>query len=100
MSRAFIGLGSNVGDRLGQLAQALQALSATAGVRVRQLASIYETDPVGGPPQPCYLNTVVELDTVLTPPELFAALKRIEQQLGRVPAERWGPRAIDLDLLL
>ena len=101
MSRVFIGIGSNEGDRLGHISRAVKALNATPALRVLQLAPITETEPVGGPPQDPYLNTAVELDTALTPFDLLRALKEIEQRLGRQPTgERWGPRPIDLDILL
>ena len=101
MSRVFLGLGSNVGDRLAMLSDAVRLLHTVAGIRVLQLAPIYETEPVGGPPQEEFLNTVVEIETVLTPQALLGQLKAVERQLGRQPsAERWGPRVIDLDLLL
>lgn len=101
MARVFLGVGSNLGDRLANLSRAVQRLGETAGVRVVQMATIYETQPVGGPPQEDFLNTVVEIDTGLPPRELLAALKRLEAQLGRTPSrERWEPRVIDLDILL
>jgi len=100
MGRVFIGLGSNQGDRLTAISGAVRALSTLEGVRVVQMAMIVETEPVG-PPQGPYLNTVVELDTARAPEELLRALQDIERQLGRVPSpQRWGPRVIDLDLLL
>jgi 2-amino-4-hydroxy-6-hydroxymethyldihydropteridine diphosphokinase len=101
MSRVFIGLGSNEGDRLAHLDRAIKALAATRGGRLVQLASIRETAPVGGPPQGPYLNTVVEMETPLTPQRLLATLQAIERDLGRAPSTaRWGPRPIDLDILL
>ena len=100
-NRVFIGVGSNEGDRLAHIASAIKALGAVDGVHVLQTATIIETEAVGGPPQGPYLNTVVEIDAALAPRELLSALKAIEQQLGRKPeSERWGPRPIDLDLLL
>jgi 2-amino-4-hydroxy-6-hydroxymethyldihydropteridine diphosphokinase len=96
LTEAFIGLGSNVGDRLGYLRRAVSALRALGEVRV---SSVYETDPVG-PPQDPFLNAVASLETVLAPHDLLVALKKIEADLGRIPRERWGPREIDLDLLL
>jgi len=100
-NQVFIGIGSNQGDRAANISQAVASLGAVDGVRVVQTATVIETEAVGGPPQGPYLNTVVELDTVLAPRELLSALKAIEQQLGRNPeSERWGPRPIDLDLLL
>ena len=101
MSRVFIGVGSNEGDRLATISSAIKQLGRLPGIAVTQMATILETEPVGGPPQGPYLNTVVELDTTLAPRELLAALKRLEQACGRVPsAARWAPRPLDLDLLL
>ena len=101
MARAFIGIGSNEGDRLAHISKAIQVLGSLRSTRVVQMAMIAETEPVGGPPQGSYLNTVVELETGLAPLELLGALKDIEQQLGRAPSDvRWGPRPMDLDVLL
>lgn len=101
MARVFLGIGSNEGDRLANISQATRQLRAFAQIELVQMATIIETEPVGGPPQPDFLNTVVEVDTGLSPQELLAALKRVEQQLGRQPdSARWGPRVIDLDILL
>ena len=100
MARVFIGIGSNEGDRLEHVSRAIQRLSHTPGIQVSRMATIYDTEPLG-PPQPEYLNTVIELDTALSPQQLLDALKLLERQLGRVPsAKRWGPRVIDLDILL
>ncbi len=98
-TRAFLGLGSNLGDRLANLQQAVDLLNAAAGVRVTRTSRVYETDPVGGPPQPDYLNAVIEVETVLPARELLAACGRVERRLGRVCDVRWGPRAIDVDVL-
>ena len=98
MTVAYIGLGSNLGDRLGYLQAALAALS-TRGLEPAGVSSVYESDALG-PPQPDYLNAVVSVSTSLTPRELLEALKTIEAELGRHDDERWGPREIDLDLLL
>ena len=97
--RVFVGLGSNVGDRLGSLRAAVSALRACEGVEVVATSSVYETDPVG-PEQPDFLNAVVELSTEVAAEELLRRFRTIESDLGRVPRERWGPREIDLDLLL
>lgn len=99
MTVAYVGLGSNVGDRLGFLRDAIAALDAEPGVQVRRCSPVYETDPIG-PPQPDYLNAVVEVEASLGPHDLLDALKAVERSVGRTPAERWGPREIDLDLLL
>ena len=100
-SRAFLGIGSNEGERLANISTALRALNAVSGVRVTQMATIIETEPIGGPPQGPYLNTVAELETILSPSELLAALQEIERRLGRRPSsQRWAPRPLDLDVLL
>jgi 2-amino-4-hydroxy-6-hydroxymethyldihydropteridine diphosphokinase len=96
MTRAFAGIGSNVGDRLAFLRAAVAAL----GDEVVACSPVYETDPVG-PEQPDFLNAVVELDTASQPRELLDRFKRIEAAVGRMPGgERWGPREIDIDLLV
>ncbi len=93
---AVIGLGSNLGDRRALLAQAAREIR---GIGTDFSASpLYETAPVG-PPQPLFLNAAVRITTTLDPPGLLAAVLGIERQLGRVRAERWGPRSIDLDIL-
>ncbi len=97
-TRAFVGLGSNLGDRLENLATAVQALKAR-GLAILGASSVYETDPVG-PPQPDYLNAAVAVGSDLGAVELVALLKEVESEIGREPVERWGPRVIDLDLLL
>jgi 2-amino-4-hydroxy-6-hydroxymethyldihydropteridine diphosphokinase len=98
VTTAYIGLGSNLGDRMGHLRAAVKSLSAR-GLEPAALSSVYESDALG-PPQPDYLNAVVSVSTSLTPRELLEALKAIEAELGRHHTERWGPREIDLDLLL
>ena len=97
-TRAFVGLGSNLGDRLGHLKRAVELLMAE-GLAVRQASSVYETDPVG-PPQPDYLNAAIAVESHLAPVDLVALLKKVEADIGREQTERWGPRVIDLDLLL
>ena len=99
-SRVFVGLGSNVGDRLSFLKAAVSALRVTPGVDVTRTSSVYETDPVGVEDQPMFLNAVAELRTDVAPGELLARLKQIEAEVGRTAGEPWGPREIDLDLLL
>ena len=96
--RAYLGLGSNLGDRLANLQRAVDLLDATPGIRVERTSSVYETDPVG-PPQPDYLNAVAELRTTLTARALLEACLAVEQALGRVRDERWGPRTLDVDVL-
>jgi 2-amino-4-hydroxy-6-hydroxymethyldihydropteridine diphosphokinase len=98
---AYIGLGSNLGDRQAYLDQAIQALQERADVEVTHVSSYYEYEPEGGPPgQGLYLNAVIEVQTDLPAAELLRTLLDIERGLGRVRNERRGPRTIDLDLLL
>jgi 2-amino-4-hydroxy-6-hydroxymethyldihydropteridine diphosphokinase len=98
---AYIALGSNMGDRQEYLDRALQALQEHPHIEVTQVSTAHETAPVGGPPgQGPYLNAAAELQTQLAPAELLAVLLEVEQRLGRVRGERFGPRTIDLDLLL
>lgn len=95
--RAFLGLGSNLGDRGRYLAEAVGVLVAGGNASVSLL---FESDPVGGPAgQGPYLNLVVELDTDLTARQLLALCHRLESAAGRVRRERWGPRTLDVDLL-
>jgi 2-amino-4-hydroxy-6-hydroxymethyldihydropteridine diphosphokinase len=95
--RAFLGLGSNLGDRRRYLRDAVQTLR---GVGLVAVSPVYETDPVGGPiDQDRYLNLVVELHTDRTPRELLGVCRRLEAAAGRVREERWGPRTLDVDVL-
>ena len=97
--RVFIGLGSNVGDRMEFLQNAVTALGATKAIHVNRCSFVYETEPVGHKDQPPFFNAVAEIQTTLEPQALFAALKEIELGLGRVRRERWHEREIDLDIL-
>ena len=94
----YLALGSNLGDREGNIARALQMLGP--GVHVEAVSPLYETEPVGGPPQPRYLNGACRVKTDLEPHPLLDYIKEIEAHLGRRPAVRWGPRPIDIDILL
>jgi 2-amino-4-hydroxy-6-hydroxymethyldihydropteridine diphosphokinase len=96
---AYLALGSNLGDRLEHLCAAARKLDSTKGIDVVRSSRVYETEPVG-PPQPQYLNAVIEVDTTLTPRELLDVARGVEDSLGRIRAERWGPRTIDVDILL
>jgi 2-amino-4-hydroxy-6-hydroxymethyldihydropteridine diphosphokinase len=98
--RAFVGLGSNLGDREAQIRLALEALRQVADTHVVRVSSIYDTEPVGEVHQPNFLNGVAQIDTQLSARQLLWNLQLIERRLGRVRAQRWGPRTIDLDLLL
>ncbi|MCU0607162.1 MAG: 2-amino-4-hydroxy-6-hydroxymethyldihydropteridine diphosphokinase [Candidatus Edwardsbacteria bacterium] len=97
--RVFVGLGSNLGNRLGNLRGALAAISEIPGLSVAAVSPLYETEPVGNRDQPQFVNAVIEVDCRLSPAELLAALQRIERRMGRVNPVKWGPRVIDLDLL-
>jgi 2-amino-4-hydroxy-6-hydroxymethyldihydropteridine diphosphokinase len=97
---AYIGLGTNLGDRAANLERALRELAGTPGIRMRRTAAVYETAPVGRTDQDWFLNTVAEIETPLAPQALLKELQAIESRLGRVRRERWGPRVIDLDILL
>jgi 2-amino-4-hydroxy-6-hydroxymethyldihydropteridine diphosphokinase len=97
---AYLGLGSNLGDRLANLQRAVDALRGESGVRVASSSRVWETAPVGGPPQPQYLNAVLRVETDRSPHELLEACRNVEDVLGRVRTERWGPRTMDVDILL
>lgn len=92
--RAFLGLGTNLGDRLGHLLDAVQAIPDLVHV-----SSVYETEPVGGPEQGPYLNIVVELATAMAPDELLGLCRSLEIAAGRERRVRWGPRTLDVDVL-
>ena len=97
--RAFIALGSNLGDRAAYLASARAALSLLPASRLTAASAVEETAPFGPAAQGPYLNQMVAMDTSLPPLVLLAALQRIERSLGRVRRARWGARTIDLDLV-
>jgi 2-amino-4-hydroxy-6-hydroxymethyldihydropteridine diphosphokinase len=96
--RSYLALGSNLGDRLANLQHAVQLLRARDGIAVLRSSRVYETAPIG-PPQPDYLNAVIDVETTLEPFELLQACQAVEDEMGRVRAERWGPRTIDVDVL-
>lgn len=97
---AYIALGSNIGDREHYLQESIRRLEAFPGIEIAQSSSVYETEPVGYTDQGAFLNMVVGVETTLSPEQLFAIMQRIEQALGRQREIRFGPRTIDLDLLL
>jgi len=99
VATAYLGLGSNLGDRLANLREAAALLGAQEGLKVLRSSRVYESDPVAGPPQPEYLNAVLEVETSLSPIELLGVCQRVEKALGRVRGERWGPRTMDVDVL-
>jgi 2-amino-4-hydroxy-6-hydroxymethyldihydropteridine diphosphokinase len=100
LTRAYLALGSNLGDRLAFLQAAVDELAHTAGVRVVAVSSVFETAPVGGPPQDDYFNAVVAVDTELDPWALLEVAHRCEDLAQRVRETRFGPRTLDVDVLL
>ena len=100
MSTVYIGFGSNIGDRLAHIQKALETLSKTEGITLQKISSIYTTDPVGYEAQAQFLNGVAAIQTSLSPLSLLHTLKDIETAIGRKHRIRWGPREIDLDILI
>jgi len=100
MNTAYISLGSNMGDKEEALRHAVELLQEHAAIDVVAVSSIYDTDPVGYEEQDIFLNIVVKITTTLEPQPLLDVCQQIEQQLKRVRIVRWGPRTIDLDILL
>ncbi len=100
MINVYLGLGSNLGNRKRNLDDAVTRIGGFEGIRILTMSGCYETDPVGGPVQPDYLNCVVALQTEIEPFQLLRICKRIEHELGRRSGVRWGPRVIDIDILL
>jgi 2-amino-4-hydroxy-6-hydroxymethyldihydropteridine diphosphokinase len=102
LTRAYVGLGTNLGDREATLRRAVELLAAEPAIEVAAVSTLRETDPVGYEEQPRFLNGAAALDTELGPDELLHRLLAVERELGRVRGEgpRYGPRTIDLDLLL
>jgi len=100
MPRAYVGLGANLGDRREFLDRAVALLAATDGVQLLAVSELLETNPVGLVDQPRFLNGAAAVETTLSARELLEVLLGIERTLGRVRGKRWGPRTIDLDLLL
>ena len=101
MAEAALGLGANLGDRAGAIRRALDLLDATDAIAVTARSALYETPPWGDPDQPAYLNACALVETALSPQALLARCIATERALGRErdPARRWGPRAIDIDVL-
>ncbi|MBO8172706.1 MAG: 2-amino-4-hydroxy-6-hydroxymethyldihydropteridine diphosphokinase [Bacillaceae bacterium] len=100
MEISILGLGSNLGDRLHYLTEGIRLLQEHQQIQVSDWSSVYETDPVGYTDQPPFLNMVVRIRTSLPPIQLLAAIQDIERQLGRTREVRWGPRTLDIDILL
>ncbi len=97
---AYLGIGSNLGDRMEYLKEAVRLLDEEEGIRIARVSPVYETVPVGGPPQGDYLNAAILVETSIEPRELMDACLAIEKSLGRVRKEHRGPRTIDIDILL
>lgn len=97
MARVFVGIGSNMGDRVLNCKKALQEMSAFS--KILRVSSVYETEPFGNEEQPKFINCAAEIETVLPPRELLDLLQSIEDKLERRRGERWGPRTIDLDII-
>lgn len=100
MVKAYLGLGSNIGNRELQLNEAIKILHAYQGIQVTQVSHIYETEPVGYTNQPKFLNLCIEIETELNPQSLLKCCLATEQQLHRKREIRWGPRTLDVDILL
>lgn len=99
MTSAVIALGANLGDATSALQGAVDALVETAGITVVAASPVFETDPVGGPDQPAYVNAVVLLETELEPLALLRRVNEIEEQWHRTREVHWGPRTLDLDII-
>ncbi len=95
--KAWLSIGSNVGERQANLAEAVRELSKHC--KVKRVSKVYETEPVGFEGQPMFLNQAIEVETSVAPREFLALTKSIEQRLGRVKNFRWGPRKIDIDII-
>ena len=100
MTTAYIGLGSNLGDRARNIRKALKMLNKADGVSVLAISSLYETEPEGYEDQGWFVNAVAQINTDSSPNELLGLCKKIEREMGRKKTVRWGPREIDLDILL
>jgi 2-amino-4-hydroxy-6-hydroxymethyldihydropteridine diphosphokinase len=99
MAQVFLGLGSNLGDRKAHIERAIKEL-INAGITITRCADMIETDPLGGPPQGKYFNTVIAAETDISPEDLLSTVKAIEHRMGRTPSVRNAPRIIDIDILL
>jgi len=100
MSIAYIGLGSNIGNKSENILHALNLLNQNHDIKIIKISSFYETEPIGYEDQDWFINAVAELETYISPKRLLGILLGIEQEMGRKREIKWGPRIIDLDLLL
>ena len=100
MSLAYISFGSNLGNRLKNIKRGLQLVSRNRSITITKKSSLYETEPVGYENQGWFLNGVIEIETFVLPHKLLSLIKKVERIMGRKRRIRWGPREIDLDILL
>ncbi|GAX62682.1 7,8-dihydro-6-hydroxymethylpterin-pyrophosphokinase [Candidatus Scalindua japonica] len=100
MTKVYVGLGSNLGNRKENIIRAIDRIDTCEEFSVKERSGFYDTAPFGGPPQPDYVNCVIGLETEVGPQALLKEFKKIEVELGRKPGLRWGPRMVDLDILL
>ena len=100
MTVAVLGLGANIGDRRQNLAAALRRVDAHPGIAVEAVSALYETPPWGKTDQPAFLNAAARIETSLSPRALLDAILEVERSLGRERGERWGPRTLDIDILI
>ncbi len=98
--QAYLGLGSNIGNKAANIRSAIQTLKQTPGIHLRRISSLYATAPIGKEDQPTFINAAVSIDTLLSPFELLHILQQIENVHKRQRTVHWGPRTLDLDLLL
>ncbi len=99
-NKVFIGVGSNVGDKMQNIEKAVELINKNSECEIVNVSSIYESKPYGDVKQDNFFNSVVRIETNLEPDNLFRILKDIEEKIGRIKTKRWGPREIDLDILL
>lgn len=100
MAKVYLGLGSNIGDKKDYLERAIKLLTEHERIQMIKSSSYYETEPIGYTEQDLFLNIVIEIDTLLEPYDLLAYCNKIEEKLNRQRVVRWGPRTIDIDILL
>ncbi|MDT0018326.1 2-amino-4-hydroxy-6-hydroxymethyldihydropteridine diphosphokinase [Listeria swaminathanii] len=100
MAKAFLSIGTNIGERLDNLNDAIQGLAASEQIKITKVSSVYETDAVGYEDQAAFLNIAAEVETNFTPVDLLDFCLALELELGRVRLFKWGPRLIDIDVLL
>jgi len=99
MSKVYIGLGSNIGDKSENIKQALKLIDQSDHIKIKKVSSLYETEPVGYEDQEWFINATAEIETDLSPEKLLDIFKNIEKIMGREDHIRWGPREIDIDIL-